>query len=201
MSSYRVKTTYDQELADLVVLDPQPDPGPGVQTTRRTYSGDGSVYDEGRYVEFTWSAYATAAAYQTLLGQFGLSATSSAAAVTVYVRDETFAWIRMNGIAIRPMLGKEVKWGDIQSRPLDINILVRDLSPLPGAIVGADSITVGESAVAWISGVDVNMPTSSDAISVGENASASVQATTTPAISVSDSITVAENASATVTGP
>ena len=74
MSTYRVKTTYDQELADLVVLDPQPDPGPGVQTTRRTYSGDGSVYDEGRFVEFTWSAYTTAAAYQTLLGMFGLSA-------------------------------------------------------------------------------------------------------------------------------
>lgn len=201
MSTYRVKTTYDQELADLVVLDPQPDPGPGVQTTRRTYSGDGSVYDEGRFVEFTWSAYTTAAAYQTLLGMFGLSATTSAAAVTVYVRDETYAWIRMNGNAIRPMLDKEVKWGDIQSRPLNIIILVRDLSPLPGAILGSDSITVAESAAAWISGVDVNIPTASDSITVGESAGASVQAATTREVTASDSVTIGESASAAVITP
>lgn len=125
--SYRVGVGHDVVLGSLFVLSPQPDPGNGIQVTRRIYNADGTVTDQGRYIEFTWSAYTTAADYVTLLSKFGLSASVSSAAVTVYVRDETYTAVRMNGTAIRPIPGESVKWGDIQSRPLDIVILVKDL--------------------------------------------------------------------------
>jgi len=128
MSTYRVKTTHDQALIDLTVLDPQPDPGPAIQTTRRSYGGDGTVYDEARFIELHFSALDDAAAYQALLTLFGLSASVENAAVTVYVRDEVYAWVRMNGTAVRPMPGKTVSWGDVQSRPVDTVLLVKDLA-------------------------------------------------------------------------
>ena len=128
MTSYRVKTGSDVVLGSLTVLDPQPDPGPLIQTTRRTSAADGSVTDQGRYIELPWSLYDTATTYQSLLTLFGLSASVSSAAVTVYVRDEYMAWVRMNGTAIRPEPGRGVRWGDVQSRPAAVKILVRDLA-------------------------------------------------------------------------
>lgn len=128
MTSYRVATGFDVILGSLTVLSPQPDPGPAIQTTRRTYGGDGTVYDEARYVELHWSLLDDATAYTTVLTVFGLDASTENADVTVYVRDEVFAWVRMNGIAVRPVPGKTVKWGDVQSRPMDITILVKDLA-------------------------------------------------------------------------
>jgi len=149
MTTYRVKTGSDVPLASLTVLDPQPDPGPIIRTTRRTYGADGTVTDQGRYIEFPWSAYTTAAAYQTLLGQFGLSASVAKAAVTGYVRDEFLAWVRMSGNAIRPEPGRDMRWGDRQSRPLSIVILVRDLETASGVSV-SDAITVTDSATAAV---------------------------------------------------
>ena len=152
MSTYRVKTGSSVALASLTVLSPQPDPGTAIQTTRRTYGADGTVTDQGRYIELKWSVYDTAATYQTLLGLFGLSASVAKAAVTVYVRDETYAWVRMNGNAIRPEPGKTVKWGDRQSRPLDISILVRDLEVAAHGVASSDSVTVADSASAAVTG-------------------------------------------------
>ena len=128
MTSYRVKPGTTVALASLVVLDPQPDPGSGIRVTRRTYGGDNTVVDQGRYFEFKWSVYDTAASYLTLLGLFGLSASIDSALVTVYIRNEAYTWSHVNGTAIRPIPGKTVKWGDKQSRPLDISILVKNLS-------------------------------------------------------------------------
>ena len=128
MSTYRAKINHDIALGSLTVLSPQPDPGPAIQTTRRTFGGDGTVYDEARYVELHWSLLDDASAYTTILTVFGLNASTENADVTVYVRDEVFAWVRMNGIAVRPMPGKTVKWGDVQSRPIDITILVKELA-------------------------------------------------------------------------
>ena len=128
MTTYRVKPGTDVAIETLVVLSPQPDPGRGIQTTRRTYGGDNTVNDQGRYIEFEWSAESTAATYLTLLGRFGLSASVSSALVTVYVRNEAYAWVRMNGTAIRPIPGQTVRYGDRQQRPLDIVILVKNLS-------------------------------------------------------------------------
>jgi hypothetical protein len=146
MSTYRVKAGSNQTLASLTVLDPQPDPGTAIETTRRSYSANGSTTDQGRYIELPFSALASSGAYQSLLTLFGLSADISTAPVTVYVRDETYAWRRMNGNAIRPIPGKQVNWGDRQSRPLNIVILIRDLETISYQISVSDSISVGESA-------------------------------------------------------
>lgn len=122
MSTYRAKINHDVALVSLTVLDPQPDPGTAIAPTRRTYGGDGSVYDEGNYIELHWSAIDTASAYQTLLGVFGLNASTAYANVTVYVRDVTYAWVRMNGIAVRPIAQSDVEisvpsLGSIWSEP------------------------------------------------------------------------------------
>ena len=127
MSSYRVKTGRDQALVDLTELSPQPDPGPGIQATRRATSLTGAVVDEAKFVEFHWGALDDASAYSTLLALFGLSASTAYADVTVYVRNEVYSFVRMNGTAVRPRVEQDVTWGDRQSRPLNLTILVRDL--------------------------------------------------------------------------
>lgn len=127
MSTYRVATNHDVALGSLTELDPQPDPGPGIQTTRRSYAADGTVVDEGKYIELHWGALESQSAYSTLLGVFGLNSSTTTADVTVYVRDETYSFVRMNGKAHRPIPGETVTWGDRQSRPLDVTILVTNL--------------------------------------------------------------------------
>ena len=128
MSTYRVATGSDVILGSLTVLAPQPSGEAVIQTTRRTYAADGSVYDAGRYVELEWTAFTDGADYITMLALFGLSASVADAAVTVYIRDETFVWVRMNGTAVRPEPNREIKWGEVQSRPLGINILIKGLA-------------------------------------------------------------------------
>lgn len=146
MTTYRVKTGHDQTLASLTVLDPQPDPGPMIQATRRTHAADGTVYDQARYIELHFSALDDAAAYQALLSSFGLSLNNKTAAVTVYVRNEVFNWLRMNGTAVLPEPGQSVTWGDVQSRPLNVVVLVRDLSNAAEIdLQASDDIEVSES--------------------------------------------------------
>jgi hypothetical protein len=77
MTTYRVATGHDVVLGSLTVLSPQPDPGTLIQTTRRTYAADGTPTDQGRYIEFTWSALADSTAYTDILTDFGLSASVS----------------------------------------------------------------------------------------------------------------------------
>ena len=123
MSTYRVKDGWNEALEDLVVISPQPT-SDGIKPTRRTYAANGAVYDEGLYVELQFNVLNNASAYQSLLNQFGIqSATTNE--VTVYVRDETFAWVRMNGTAVRPEPGRDVRWSKFF--PRDVTILVKDL--------------------------------------------------------------------------
>lgn len=123
MSTYRVADTHDVALDSLTVVDPQPR-STGIQTTRRTFAADGTVQDDGRYVVLEFTALASDTEYQTLLSTFGIQ-TATSNKVTVYVRDETFDWARMNGTAIRPEPGQDVKWKDYF--PRDVSILIRDL--------------------------------------------------------------------------
>ena len=120
---YRVKTGHDQSLESLVNISPQPRSG-GVRYTRRTYGGDGTVYTVGAYVELEFDLLGSATQYQALLKQFGLDE-SLTAAVTLYARDDTFAWKRYNGLAIRPETGRDVTWD--RYFPRRITILVRNL--------------------------------------------------------------------------
>jgi len=124
MTTYRVADSHDVALVDLNVLDPQPR-SEGIKPTRRTFGGDGTPYDEGRYVELLYSVVSSVTEYQTILDAFGVQ-TAGSNEVTVYVRDETFAWTRKNGLAIRPQPGQDVRWTNFF--PRDVVILIRDLA-------------------------------------------------------------------------
>jgi len=124
MTTYRVADGHDVALESLNVLSPQPR-SEGIKPTRRTFGGDGTPYDEGTYVELLYSMVSTATDYQTILNSFGVQ-TATSNEVTVYVRDETFAWVRKNGLAIRPEPGADVRWTNFF--PRDVVILIRDLS-------------------------------------------------------------------------
>lgn len=122
---YKIAEGHGVALVSLTDLAPQPRSA-GVKHTRRTFAASGVVYDEGAYVELEWSAIGSAAAYQALLAQFGLD-TLVSANVTVYARNEQYAWTRYNGRAVRPMPGDGVDW-DIFLR--DVMIVIRDLVAL-----------------------------------------------------------------------
>lgn len=123
MSTYRVAAGHDVALVSLTVLDPQPR-STGIQVTRRSHGADGSVYDEGEYVELVWDFFEDAAAYQAMLATFNLDG-DLAADVTVYVRDDQFNFVRKNGIAVRPELGRDGRWENYFLR--DVTILVKHL--------------------------------------------------------------------------
>ena len=121
--TYRVADGHDVALVSLNVLDPQPR-SEGIKPTRRTFGGDGTPYDEGKYVELLYSVVSSVTEYQAILDAFGVKSAGSNE-VTVYVRDETFAWTRKNGLAIRPQPGQDVRWSFF---PRDVVILIRDLA-------------------------------------------------------------------------
>ena len=123
MSTYKVADGHDVALGSLSDVDPQPR-STGIQATRRTFAADGTIQDDAKYILLEFTALASASEYQSLLSDFGIQ-TATSNDVTVYVRDETFAWGRYNGTAIRPSPGTDVKWKDYF--PRDIAILVRDL--------------------------------------------------------------------------
>lgn len=122
MTTYRVADGHDVALVNLDDIDPQPR-STGIQSARRTYAADGSVYDEGQYIELEFPSILTASEYQSMLSQMGVEDVLTND-VTVYVRDETFAWVRKNGVAVRPEPGQDVRW---LTAPRGITLLIRDL--------------------------------------------------------------------------
>lgn len=121
--TYKLADGHDIALESLSDLDPQPRSA-GIQATRRTFAADGTVHDDGRYVVLEWTVIENATEYQSLLSTFGIE-TVTTNDVTVYVRDEAFAWARMNGTAVRPSPGQDVRWKEYF--PRDVQILIRDL--------------------------------------------------------------------------
>jgi hypothetical protein len=84
---------------------------------------DGSIVKEGPFFPFTWEQL-DEADYAIIIALFGVNAADNAN-VTVYVRDVNLSnWIRMNGVAQRPLPGETVTW-DV--RPRDVTIMVTDL--------------------------------------------------------------------------
>ena len=122
--TYKVADGHNVALESLTTVAPQP-ASEGIKPTRRTHSASGAVLDEGRYIELQFNIVGGVTAYQALLDLFGVK-TAVTNQVTVYVRDETFAWVRMNGTAVRPEPGRDVQWR--RFFPRNITILVRDLT-------------------------------------------------------------------------
>ena len=123
---YRVMTGHDVPLVDLQPLVAQ-GRSDGVRATSRTYGADGSLYEEGLYVELEFSVLADAAEYLALLTQFGLDAALTQP-VTLLAFDPFFRPARYNGTAVRPEIGPEGSWRNYFLRA--VTILVRDLEPL-----------------------------------------------------------------------
>lgn len=122
MTTYRVADGHNIALGSLTTISPQPR-STGVQATRRTYVGAG-VYEEGLYVELQWDVLQTGVMYQDILTLFGVN-TELTNQITLYARNEVFAWRRYNGLAIRPEVGRDVTWD--RFRPRRILLLIRDL--------------------------------------------------------------------------
>jgi len=121
--TYKVADGSDVALVSLTDLDPQP-MSEGIKPTRRTHTASGAVYDDGEYVELEWNVMESVTQYQAVLTAFGLL-TALTNAVTVYVRDDTWTFVRKNGVAVRPEMGKESRWSNFFAR--NITILIRDL--------------------------------------------------------------------------
>jgi hypothetical protein len=128
MSFYAVELGHDATLESLVPIVPQPRTE-GIKATRRTYAADGSAYDEGLYIELIFDVLGNVSRYQALLDMFDLDGSSGniTSEVTVLVRDHTFRYVRMNGIAVRPQPGPDVRWQ--MPFPRGITILIKNLEP------------------------------------------------------------------------
>lgn len=123
MTQYMWAEGHDVALESLIPFDPQPRTQ-GIQATRRTYLPDGTVQDDGEYVEFEFDYFETEAKYRAQLANGGLD-DATAAAVTVYVKNTLYNWVRMNGTAVRPLPGESVQRRQYMLH--NIKILVRDL--------------------------------------------------------------------------
>lgn len=121
--TYQVADGHDNE-AGFSAISPQP-MCPGITPTRRTFGGDGSVTDQATYVEFVFNVVKDVTTYQSILTQFGVNSALTND-VTITARDETFTAINLNGTAIRPQIGTDVRWSNFF--PRDVVILVKDLS-------------------------------------------------------------------------
>jgi hypothetical protein len=126
MSTYRVKTGHGAALVDLVALSPQPR-SEGVMATQRTHAASGLVYEQALFVRLEWNVLGDAADYLAVLTAFGL-ASASQANVTIYARNQRYAWQRYNGVSVLPEVGRDVTWD--RSFPRGISVIVRDLVAL-----------------------------------------------------------------------
>lgn len=121
-SSYKVATGSGVALVSLNTVAPQPR-SEGVKASRRTYSADGAIHDEGLFVNLIFDVVEDSTDLGTLLTQFGLNAATSAA-VTVYVPNQIHTYARYNGTAMRPEISRESYF------LRGIQIVIRDLTAL-----------------------------------------------------------------------
>lgn len=123
MSTYKVKPNHNQALVDLVLLSPQP-ASEGLKFARTTYAASGGVYPEAPYIELVWALLPTPTLYAALLTQFGLSASTAFANVTVYIPNATYSYTRYNGVAVRPATSRRSFF------MRDVTMVIKDLAAL-----------------------------------------------------------------------
>lgn len=121
--AYLVATGHSVALVSLVAMVPQPTGG-GVMPVQRNQSASGAVHEIGKWAELKWNVHNNPAMYLALLTQFGLHSALTSS-VTVYIRNEFFAFARYNATAVRPQMGTDVEWNN--SFPRDISIILKNL--------------------------------------------------------------------------
>lgn len=124
--AYLAATGHNVALVSLAVLVPQPQGG-AVMPVQRNQSASGAVHEIGLWVRLKWEYLPDGAAYLALLTQFGLHGALTSL-VTVYCRNQFYAFARYNATAVRPEIGADVDWNNY--RPRDISILLKNLVAL-----------------------------------------------------------------------
>lgn len=122
MSTYKIATGHNVALLSLTAISPQPT-SPGVKATRRTFSADGALHDEGLYIILEWSFVEDGTDLSTLLTQFGLAAATTAN-VTIYCPNQVHAYTRYNGVAVRPEVARDNYF------LRNVQIVIKDLTAL-----------------------------------------------------------------------
>lgn len=118
-SDYRAATGHNVALTFLTPINPQPT-SPGVKASRRINFGDGTILEQGLYVEWNYNVVEDAAQLSAILTPLGLMAAASAE-VTIYARNQLYQYRRYNGTAIRP----EASWDNFFAR--NVSIVIRNL--------------------------------------------------------------------------
>jgi len=126
--AYLVATGHGVALVSLVAMNPQPRTDVPVRPVVRNESASGLIHDLGKFIELQWSMIETPTQLTTLLAQFGLSATTTTNAVTIYVPNEVYAFTRYNGLARFPLQGVDIHRSDYFIR--DLKIVVNKLEAL-----------------------------------------------------------------------
>jgi len=116
MSDYRAAVGSSLALASLTKIPLQPF-SPGVKATRRVSMGDGSVLDQGLYVDWIYSVIEDSTQLLGVLTPLGLH-NAKFAKVTIYTRDDLYVYHRYNGTARRP----ESSWENYFAREVVIRI-------------------------------------------------------------------------------
>lgn len=123
MSTYKIATGHNVALLSLTAISPQP-ASEGLKFARTTYAASGGVYPEAPYIELVWAILPTPTLYAALLTQFGLSASTAFANVTVYIPNAAYSYARYNGVAVRPATSRRGFF------IREIAIVVKDLAAL-----------------------------------------------------------------------
>ncbi|MGP1664947.1 MAG: hypothetical protein ACTS5I_03335, partial [Rhodanobacter sp.] len=98
MPSYLMAQGHSVALVDLDPIVPQPRSPQGVQAAQRDFGADGSVFEQGLFINLLWGSLGSVAEYQTLLAQLGLD-DQLRQAITLYAPNFEREWIRYNGYA------------------------------------------------------------------------------------------------------
>lgn len=129
MTVYSVAIGHNVAVELVEPIVPQPRTV-GRLTGLRTFAANGAVHDQAIFVELVWDVIDGEVQYQDLLEQFGLD-TATTANVTLIARDATYGWMRYNGVAVRPEIGRDGAWERFFLR--DVRIVVNRLAEL-GAV-------------------------------------------------------------------
>lgn len=121
-SFYKAAIGHDIAALSLVLLNPQPT-SDGVQVTRRTYSGNRTIYDEGKYTIWRWNVVESEEQFDAILDYFGLDGPTPTAEVTINAPEAPhLAYNRWNGIAHQPQIGENIRRREYFLRDLEIYI-------------------------------------------------------------------------------
>ena len=106
MPSYSYANGHNIALVGLTAFSPQPS-SEGVKAVQRTFAPDGTVYEQGLYIELRWSVLRLTQ-YDSLLTGLALNLNISYPQ-TIYVPNHLFTFTRYNAIAVRPEKGTDVR--------------------------------------------------------------------------------------------